>query len=365
MKINKANWLYALVIVFLTMIVFYCVVRFTPVKSVDLMLRYQEKEYVLRTSSLIIVKGLLLIGAFVMLIFAWFLKIILSHTNKTLRNLIRCSELVLVEDWKTADTYQSTIQNTIDVSLHNYKKLLKCRISCATLNATISNLKSLAEIQEFSLFAHKKLAESFFALEDYNQSLIYGKYVLKKSQKDEDILKIHLLSLSKLNLWHEYFTQLEHIGTNQVAKLLSPEKLSEIYLEFAKHEKKSLRYESAIEAAKKSLAFNNHNIESFKFLYTTYSYQGLNQESCKVLEEQFEISPSLDVCIALKQLSPLDSKDLYTLLAKLANPAENMEVFLAICAYLELQAEAKELIESTNVYKKRYRTLVYENNMTP
>lgn len=329
------------------------------------MLRYQEKEYILRTSSLIIVKGLLLSGAFLMLIFALFLKIILSNTNKTLRNLIRCSELVLLEDWKTADKYQSTIKNTIDVSLHNYTKLLKSRISCATLNATISNLKSLAEIQEFSLFAHKKLAESFFALADYNQSLIYGKYVLNKSQKDEDILKIHLLSLSKLNLWQEYFTQLEHIGTNQVAKMLSPETLSEIYLEFAKYEKKSLRYESAIEAAKKSLTFNNHNIKSFKFLYATYSYQGLNQESCKVLEEQFGINPSLSTCIALKQLSSLNAKELYLLLAKLANPAENIEVFLAICAYLELQAEAKELIESTNVYKKSIQDIVYENNMTP
>ena len=104
---------------------FYFVERFTPVKCVDLMVRYGEREFILRTTTKLLARCSLGACIFSLVTFLFFVKYILSASAAKLRNLIKVSELVVLQNCQKAQKYESVMRNTLEKDMENYRNFLE------------------------------------------------------------------------------------------------------------------------------------------------------------------------------------------------------------------------------------------------
>jgi hypothetical protein len=154
MSTKNKKFLYFLFAVALITSAFYFVERFTPVKCVDLMVRYGEREFILRTTSKLLATCLLGACVFSLLTFLFFVKYILSTSAGQLRDLIKVSELMVLQNCEKAQKYQSVMRNALEKDLENYRSFLEYQFNKSPSLSLCIALQRVSSLDKEELYLY-------------------------------------------------------------------------------------------------------------------------------------------------------------------------------------------------------------------
>jgi hypothetical protein len=154
MSTKNKKFLYFLFAVALITSAFYFVERFTPVKCVDLMVRYGEREFILRTTSKLLATCLLGACVLSLLIFLFFVKYILSTSAAQLRDLIKVSELMVLQNCEKAQKYQSVMRNALEKDLENYRSFLEYQFNKSPSLSLCIALQRISSLDKEELYLY-------------------------------------------------------------------------------------------------------------------------------------------------------------------------------------------------------------------
>jgi hypothetical protein len=157
---NKLKIFYFFFAVALILILFYLVEQFTPVKCVDLMIRYGERELILRTRAVLIARYFLGICIFASLILLFFIKRAFFAGPVQLGDLIKSSELMLLQNWEKAQKYESVMRNMLEKDLENYRNFLEHQFRRSPSLSLCISLQQFSSLDKEALYLYlTKLAQ--------------------------------------------------------------------------------------------------------------------------------------------------------------------------------------------------------------
>ncbi len=160
MSTNKSKLFYSLFTLVLILSAFYLVEKFTPVKCMDLMIRYGEREFILRTTAVIIARSLLGVCIFVLSILLFLVKRAFFASPTKLGDLIKSSELMLLQNWKKAQKYEAVMRNMLEKDLENYRNFLEHQFRKSPSLSLCISLKNFSSLNKEALYLYlTKLAQ--------------------------------------------------------------------------------------------------------------------------------------------------------------------------------------------------------------
>ena len=154
MNTKNKKFLYFLFAVALITSAFYFVERFTPVKCVDLMLRYGEREFILRTTAKLLATCFLGACIFTLLTFLFFVKYILSESAEKLKDLIKASELVVLQNCEKAQKYESVMRSALERDLENYRNFLEYQFKKSPSLSLCIALQRVSSLEKEELYLY-------------------------------------------------------------------------------------------------------------------------------------------------------------------------------------------------------------------
>ena len=195
--------------------------------------------------------------------------------------------------------------------------------------------------KEYHNFAAKKIANTLFEKDLYDQALKFIESAELDKSKDAELIYIVMVLYAELGEWEKFLTQVDAL---KVKYKNEKEKVSELYTKGAKHYLEAGKEKKALVFLKKSLEYNPASMESIEIFCTLNNSQGLNRQNLPILEAAFSLQPSFELFELYYNSCSMEPQKLYGIFHNLVDTKKHRDVLLSIAAYLKLFDEVEALL---------------------
>lgn len=338
-----------------TVIVFALYLVFSFISSYDASIYLQFMDYSIKISSFFFL-SIAIIGLVLFTLLAKILAIILnapsiisgkiktSKQNHLIKQVIEGYALNATGDNSEAYKLISRIKSELSPDLVAHSHIILSASDPEAENRT-HHLTYLFDQSEYSSFAAQELAKYFMHHKYYQQALDYLEKALEQRDHNVDLLTSALKIYSEMMMWdkfEEIVAKLSKLNPDSLRK--SSNDIAGYYFAAAKDVLAIGEDDKAIHFLEQALSYKVDLREAATLLCELMINARDPQRSKKLLGDAFMASPSFELFELYIRVAAGSNEEIYEELCQLAEPQENVGLFISIATCLGIEKEARALV---------------------
>jgi uncharacterized membrane-anchored protein len=344
----------------LTLFVLMLYFGFSIASTYDTNVQLQFLDYVVSISSFFLIGSLIISGVFI----AFISKIlaIIINAPKLISNRIKTSQLQhsmrgIMDAYglaisgdpdsakKVIDRAKMNLQD--DFAIHPH--LILSVIDPSPEQRTY-HLRYLLDSSEYKGFAAKGLARYFLGHKYYQQALDYAEQALHLRSDDSELLEMLIELYASMLMWDQFEEMVVRLGKIDPYRLKAySESIAHLYFVAAKEALASGSDDQAIYYLEQAMIYKIDFLDAASILFPLLINTGNMGRSRQFLRAAFAANPSFELFELYAKSGDEKAPEVYSELAMLADPKNNVGLFIAITTCLGMHDEAKRLIEAREI----------------
>jgi len=340
----------------LTIFIILLYLGFTIVSAYDTTVHLQFLRYNVTISSFFLIAAVIIGSVIIALISKLFIillnapslissRIKTSKMQHNIRQILDSYSHAMAKDYDGARNIINRIKNDLPHEFDVHPHMILSKVDLNPEQRTY-HLRYLLDSTEYKAFAAKELARYFLGHKYHQQALEYAEQAEHMRSNDPELLALLLELYAAMIMWDQFEEAVARLQIldHQLFEQMQPQ-ISDLYFAGAKAALAEGSDDDAIYYLEEALLHKPDSAEAASLLCPLLINRGQNGRSIEFLEAAFAATPSFELFELYAKSSTANNKEIYAKLGNIADPRNNVGLFIAIATYLGLTSEAKELVE--------------------